>query len=190
MQWVLNTYAPIPLPPGCFLIADDAVSSGLQSRTQILSALNRLVTQQGLDIHTFELKKHDSGKPYGLLDGKAIGVSVSHCRSMLICATHTGGEVGVDVEPCDRNLHPRLRDRICHPDEMPELSEELSCIRMWTVKEAVLKYLGTGLRMAMNKIKLDVTGDHQFLAIMDQGSVLVNSFKFRDHWIAVATQTS
>ncbi len=109
---------------------------------------------------------------------------------MLLCATHTDGEIGVDVEPCNRNLHPRLRERICHPEEVTALSGDLCCIRMWTIKEATLKYLGTGLRMAMNKIRLDIIGENQFLANIDQGSILVYSFAFRDHWIAVATQNN
>ncbi len=190
MQWVLNTYAPVKFPTGCHLIADDEASTGLQSRTQIFSALNNLVRQQGHDTGRFELRKHDSGKPYGFLGGKPIGVSISHCRSMLLCATYTEGEIGVDVEPCDRKLHPRLRDRICHPEEVSLLPEDLCCIRMWTVKEAALKYLGTGLRMAMNKIKLDIIGEHQFQADIDQDCILVYSFIFRDHWIAVATQNN
>lgn len=167
---------------------DDAAVSGLQSRTRILSVMNSLVKQQGHDTRQFELKKFDTGKPYGLLDGNKIGVSISHCRTMLLCATHAAGDIGVDVEPCDRTMHLRLRERIGHPEEESVLTDDLCCIRMWTVKEAALKYMGTGLRMAMNKIKLDMAGEHRFRATMVHGTIMISSFRFRDHWIAVATE--
>ncbi len=156
----------------------------------VLPMLKELAVRQGLDGDLFELRKHETGKPYGVIGDRTIGVSISHCRSMLLCGLHAGGEIGIDVEPDERRVHPRLLERICHPEEQSGLPDDLCCIRMWTIKEAALKYMGTGLRMAMSKIRLDMTGEHQFTAIMEPGNIAISSFPFRNHWIAVATGTS
>ncbi len=188
LQWILNTYAPVAFPSGCMMMADDTVAaSGLSSRTIVRSLLDHLLARQGFDISSFELKKHKPGKPFGIIGDKTVGVSISHCRSLLVCALHAGGEIGIDVEPCGRQIHPRLLDRICHPEEQSGLTEDLCCIRMWTIKEAALKFMGTGLRMSMNKIKLDMTGEHLFRANMGPEKILISSFTFRDHWVAMAT---
>ena len=185
LQWMVNTYAPVSFPDGCRLMADDR-----RKEDAVLPMLKELAVRQGLDGDLFELRKHETGKPYGVVGDRTIGVSISHCRSMLLCGLHAGGEIGIDVEPDERRVHPRLLERICHPEEQSGLPDDLCCIRMWTIKEAALKYMGTGLRMAMNKIRLDMTGEHQFTAIMEPGNIAISSFPFRNHWIAVATGTS
>lgn len=159
---------------------------GLQSRAVVNVVMEKLLTRRGVDPRYFQLKKQKSGKPYGLLNGHYVGISISHCTSLLVCALHTKGETGIDVEPCGRPLHPRLRERISHPDEHRDLPEELSSIRIWTIKEAALKYLGTGLRHAMSRIRLKRVDEHLFRADPGSGPVTVASFAFRDHWIAVA----
>lgn len=166
------------------------IPSGPEMQTRVVarSLLNTLVERKGCRPGLFELKKRDTGKPYGIIDGKTVGVSITHSRSLLVTALHVNGEIGIDAEACTRKMHPRLHERICHPDERFHLPEDLCCIRLWTIKEAALKYLGTGLRMAMNKIKLNMVQEHLFRAETGGSVLLLYSFKFRDHWIAVALQ--
>ncbi len=186
LQWMVHTYAPVSFPEGCRLVADDR-----RNENAVLPILKDLAVRVGMEGDLFELRKHETGKPYGVIGDRTIGVSISHCRSMLLCGLYAGGEIGIDVEPDKRRVHPRLLKRICHPEEQTGLPDDLCCIRMWTVKEAALKYLGTGLRVAMNKIRLEMTGEHQFMAFLDpeyvSGSIPISSFPFREHWIAVAT---
>ena len=157
-----------------------------QNSVAVNEAIHQLLVRTGHEADGFTLKKHDTGKPYGLLDGRQVGVGISHCRSLLICSLYTDGETGVDVEPCDRTLHPSLYRRICHPDEYDKVPDELCGIRLWTVKEAVLKYLGTGLRMAMNKIKLEMVDEFRFRVEIGPDIITIASFTFHKHWIAVA----
>ncbi len=180
---MLDTYVPAVLPEGCSLLADEQVE-----QAAALPMLRKLVANQGLDADLFELRKEETGKPFGVIGDRTVGVSISHCRSLLVCGLHVAGEIGIDVEPDKRKVHPRLLERICHPEEQSALPEDLCCIRMWTIKEAALKYKGTGLRMAMNRIRLEMTGEHQFLAYTDTERIAIASFPFRRHWIAVATK--
>lgn len=165
-------------------------SFALQSPSAVNAVMERLLTFEGYDPRNFTLKKQDTGKPFGLLDGRQVGVGITHCRSLLVCALHTEGEIGIDVEHCDRLMHPALRKRISHPDEQQFLPDELCNIRLWTVKEAVLKFMGTGLRRAMNKIKLDMADDYCFKTELEEETVKVASFPFRNHWVAVAFRNS
>ncbi len=183
LQWMVNTYAPVPLPEGCWLLADDRLK-----QEGALPLLRELVSRQGMDADRFELRKHDTGKPYGVIGDRTLGVSISHCQGLLICALNTGGEIGIDVEPDERKVHPRLLDRICHPEEQSGLPDDLCCIRMWTIKEATLKYMGTGLRVAMNRIRLEMADGYRIMAFMDTDRIAITSFQLREHWIAVATR--
>lgn len=181
MHWMLNTYVPVALPEGCWLLADDRLG-----QEGAFPMLKELAVHQGLEADLFELRKHETGKPFGVIGDRIVGVSISHCRSMLVCGLHASGEIGIDVEQDRRRVHPRLQERIRHPDEQPGLPDDLCCIRMWTIKEAALKYMGTGLRVAMNKIRLDMTDEHQFQAIVGPDRIAITSFPFRGHWVAVA----
>ncbi len=212
MDWILNIHAPVALPSGFILLASDGLPKTQKSSDTAVTGeineniggsvkygdtksatgelvhdvLDRLLIMQGYAPDKFSLKKHDTGKPYGVLHGREVGVSITHCRSLLVCALHTRGETGIDVEPCGRKLHPALRERICHPDEQELLPDELCSVRLWTVKEAALKLLGTGLRMAMNKIRLDMTDDYLFQTTLESEPITIVSFPFQDHWIATA----
>ncbi|MDG5767190.1 4'-phosphopantetheinyl transferase superfamily protein [Balneolales bacterium ANBcel1] len=158
----------------------------MKTREMVRSSLDRLLMLEGFDPTTFELKKRPGGKPYGILEGREVGIGISHCKSLLVCALYIGGDAGIDVEQCERPLHPSLRKRIVHPDDHSMISEDLCGIRLWTVKEAVLKYLGTGLRLAMNKIKLEELDQYRFSAELESQKLTVSSFPFRNHWVALA----
>ncbi len=199
MEWLLNRYTPVPFPSGYGLMAVDEAwvppvrqettlsgnNQALRYGSKVDYVLGRLLRHKGCDVRNFQLKKYDNGKPYGLMEGRRMGVGIAHCRSLLVCALNIKGETGIDVEPCKRSMHPRLRNRISHPGEHLALPADLCSIRLWTIKEAVLKFLGTGLRLAMNKIRLDMLDDHLFRAELESGIFTVTSFSFREHWIAV-----
>ena len=187
MEWFVHSYVPVTFPAGCILMAvDGEPGTDRPVGSDPLPVLGRLLDIQGLDPGSFELKKHETGKPFGVVDGLNVGVGISHCPSLLVCGIHTHGDIGLDVEPGNRILHPALRDRICHPEESTLLPDDLCCIRMWTIKEAALKFLGTGLRMAMSKIRLDMIEEHRFRAETGVDTLEIFSFLFREHWIAVA----
>ncbi|MDI6401800.1 4'-phosphopantetheinyl transferase superfamily protein [Balneolaceae bacterium ANBcel3] len=164
---------------------EEAPESGYKAGTR--RVLDRMLIRQGYNTADFSLKKHPSGKPYGLInDKKKVGVSISHCNTLLVCALHTRGETGVDVECCDRALHPGLKERMYHPEEKKSFSEDFCGIRLWTMKEAVLKYKGTGLRLAMKMIRLNRVNPHLFETKVDGEHIYIVSFLFENHWIAIA----
>lgn len=92
------------------------------------------------------LEKGEHGKPY--LPGlPGIHFSLSHCRGLAVCGI-SECEIGVDAELI-RNYSPKAMKRIFSPEEheMVLSSEDPNekFFRIWTLKEALGKYFGTGL---------------------------------------------
>lgn len=93
------------------------------------------------------------GRPLLRGAGESLHVSMSHHRAWVAVALAEAGPVGVDVEVVRDDLPAQaLADRWYDGDEArflagvaaPEVATEY--LRLWTVKEAVGKALGLGLR--------------------------------------------
>ncbi len=93
------------------------------------------------------------GKP--ALQGPGPQFNLSHCRSMVCVAVCAQGAVGVDVEPIDRgeamDMVAVARD-VFTPAEQAQLvacgpgpARSATFMRLWTLKEAVVKASGAGL---------------------------------------------
>lgn len=100
------------------------------------------------------------GKPH-LADpppGCRLRFSISHTRGMAAVAVAQGMEVGVDVEAADRaGLDLALAERFFAPEEAAGLRAIHDArrarehfIALWTLKEAFVKALGTGLAQPLD----------------------------------------
>lgn len=97
-------------------------------------------------INTFKIEKGEHGKPY-LKDIPEINFNISHCRGLIACGI-SENEIGVDAEYF-RNYNENVMKRIFSPSEQEYVSSSdnpmENFFRIWTLKEALGKYLGTGL---------------------------------------------
>ncbi|OCC11733.1 4'-phosphopantetheinyl transferase superfamily protein [Streptomyces sp. PTY087I2] len=101
------------------------------------------------------------GRPYapGLPE---LDFSLSHTGPLLAVAVLRGGRVGVDAERPGRRMSV-LEHRMCTPHERAELDarglhgadRDAELLRLWTLKEAYTKALGTGLRHPPRTFGLD-----------------------------------
>lgn len=89
-------------------------------------------------------------KPRLALD-RPIGISISHSRGLVACATCEGFDIGVDCERGDREFSMDIT-RLCFTAAERNWlaqqgldSERDGFLRLWTLKEAVLKADGSGL---------------------------------------------
>lgn len=94
--------------------------------------------------------------------------SLSHARGLVACAVSNGPAVGVDVEVVGRNINPTpLAAHYFSQSEAAALSEcgdDLRLARfveLWTLKEAYLKAVGTGLASSLSTFSLDLGIPHQ-----------------------------
>jgi phosphopantetheinyl transferase len=139
------------------------------------------------DIKIFTEKNE---KPEMYCDGREISVSFSHTNDGVAAAMSKQFIVGCDMEHADREVHPRLVERMKHPDELPDLYEKTDAIRIWTLKESALKMIGTGLRKPMKGVHISSLQENQFQVRFDDGNeAKICSFRHNYHWISICYQT-
>jgi phosphopantetheinyl transferase len=125
-------------------------------------------------------------KPKAFVNGTEISVSFSHTRTGLAAGISENHNVGVDIEGISREVHPRLVLRMKHRAESEIFYKDFKPIQIWTMKEAALKQIGTGLRKPMNSVKVDRFNDHIFNVEFDDGKqAKICSFQYKDHWISI-----
>lgn len=104
----------------------------------------------------------DKGKPY--FTDIPVEFSISHCKGYAVCAVcgKAEGRIGVDCELIRPFRETSMR-RIFSADEMAMIkggdSPDLLCTRLWTLKEAYVKYTGTGLAGHMQERVFSFDGD-------------------------------
>lgn len=101
------------------------------------------------------IAREEQGKPY-FPDLPELHFNLSHSGSFALCALDDQ-PVGTDIEVI-RPHHPRLSQRICSEDELLWLSNQVNHIpalcQLWTAKEALAKYHGTGLRVPLRSLRV------------------------------------
>ena len=106
----------------------------------------------------FEYNEH--GKP-AIIGHPEIHFNLSHCRDAVACVV-SDEPVGIDVESV-REYRESLVRYTMNDDEVARIesadSPALAFIRLWTMKEAALKLIGTGIS---NEIKHVITPAYQF----------------------------
>lgn len=147
----------------------------LVSRWLLRNLAEKYLTGPGM----ITVRKEASGRPVGLVDDRSYHVSISHTRDFVAVALSEKYRVGLDIEKAHRIVSSRLRERILHPDERKNL-ESCSTLRIWTLKESVLKLTGMGLRANMNGIKLMVGGDNVYSTIWMERVIHIFSFESGD----------
>ncbi|MFF4216858.1 MULTISPECIES: 4'-phosphopantetheinyl transferase family protein [Streptomyces] len=115
----------------------------------------------GRDPDRVRLARTALGRPYAP-DLPELDFSLSHTGSLLAVAVLRGGRVGIDAERPGRPMSV-LEHRMCTPHERAALdarglrgaARDAELLRLWTLKEAYTKALGTGLRHPPRTFGLD-----------------------------------
>jgi len=95
----------------------------------------------------------DGGKPF-LAGHPEIHFNMSHCRVAVACVVDRR-PVGIDVETI-RKYNPQLAAYTMNDEELRRIEAsaepEVEFTRLWTMKEALLKMSGTGLRQNLKTV--------------------------------------
>ena len=136
--------------------------------------LGRWLARRALADHTgvapsqwsFELSRHGRPMPQAQGVSAAPDLNLSHGGGLVVCACAAGLEVGVDVESVDRPMPRAGLERFLPQGELASLRAVPAAQRcdrlwrLWTLKEALLKAMGTGFagKLAAAEIRLDGPG--------------------------------
>ena len=134
----------------------------------------------------FRIRKDELGKPYGECGERRLFLSIAHSADYALCGLSETKDIGIDLEPADRKVHEGLKSRIYHPEEKDDI-RSLALIRTWTLKEALVKLHGGGLRTNLNDLQLQKISESEFATIFnDDKSARICSFTHNGHWVSVA----
>ena len=125
------------------------------------------------------------GKPFLIDAGDApASFSLSHTHGMVACAVTNGADVGVDVECIDRDVNTAdIAARFFAPAETVHLMQLDADARrdrffdLWTLKEAIVKALGTGMAMSLNRLAFAV-GDEGVVGLEAPADVDAAAWQF------------
>ena len=99
------------------------------------------------------LERSADGKPY-FPAHPGYHFNLSHSEPYALCALDTS-PVGADIQRIRNDLRPGLPRRVCSPEELSWLDAQSDRWRafalLWALKEAKVKYTGTGLRVGIRE---------------------------------------
>ena len=102
---------------------------------------------------------NEHGKP-SIAGHPEIHFSLSHCKAGVVCAL-SGRPVGIDIESVGR-YDERLARYTMNERELEEIASsgqpDIAFTRLWTQKEAVLKWKGTGIDRNLKQVLGGVEG--------------------------------
>lgn len=132
------------------------------------------------------LDKENGGKPFARLKDKHLFVSFSHSRNKVFCALSQSKDIGIDTELLNREIPVKVLDRVLNDSER-QLLEDLEPVQIWTIKEAAVKCLGTGLRTNLNEVNISVNDRGEISVRFNNDKFIeICSFRLTDHQIALA----
>ncbi|MBQ9162950.1 MAG: 4'-phosphopantetheinyl transferase superfamily protein [Clostridia bacterium] len=131
------------------------ISSGVNADARKIALLTLLELAEfaGLDTSALALARTDKGKPYFASDGNDAvpEFSVSHTDKFVAAAISLQGGVGVDIElggSFDEDRLCKMAKRFFSDGELTDFESAADrrreFLKIWTRKEAVSKYFGTG----------------------------------------------
>ncbi|MEQ9310390.1 MAG: 4'-phosphopantetheinyl transferase superfamily protein [Balneolaceae bacterium] len=146
----------------------------------------KLINELGFNLESIMLKKESTGKPFIKSEEGRFFVSFSHSQELVVCAVSKDLDIGLDIETLDRKVNPAIVKRILSENEWDVYGEE-NPISLWTMKEAAVKSLGTGLRTNLKELELKKQKDGGFSIIINHKEELHGiCFKALNHYFALA----
>lgn len=130
------------------------------ARKQSLGA--GMLLQEVMNLHG--IKEEDiyfgeNGKP----EAKSICFNLSHSKEMVICVVSEKA-VGCDIEKVKKSPMEVARRCFClsevlYLESLSEERQEEEFFRLWTMKESFVKMTGEGMKLALNRIEFDLSGE-------------------------------
>lgn len=141
-------------------------------------AMARVLLSAGhCQTHEVGFRVLDHGKPIVESPARACrSFNIAHTRGLVLCGLGSPHQwLGVDVEWMDRRTDPELARRYFAPEEIRQLDATRNeddhrrlFLRLWTLKEAFIKAIGTGMYTPLDQFAFeDAAGDQPRLVVRD-----------------------
>ena len=183
-SWSLQT-GPFVGNDAQALLSDD---EGVRQRSFVSPELRRrfLAARAGLrtllgrhldrDPRSLAFATNEFGKPRLAGDGH-VHFNLSHSEQRAVLAISVAAEVGIDLERERPIEHVDLAKRYFHPNEVAaitashdETEQRRAFFLIWTLKEAIVKALGTGLSTPLDSFEVAIGTSTPGLAFAPEGA--------------------
>lgn len=160
-----------------------------QRRGEFITARHvfwKLIEILGWEATSIILKKEDTGKPFIESEKGIRYVSFSHSQDLVLCAVSGSLDIGLDAETLNRQVNSAIVKRILNENEWKIYGED-DPVSLWTMKEAAVKSLGTGLRTNLKDLELEkMENGHFNITINGKEELHGVCFKALNHYISIA----
>lgn len=120
------------------------------------TARNAIASESGINPENIEFDKSSKGKPFAV--NAQIRFSVSHSADIVICAT-SEKEIGADIEKI-REIRFETAKRFASAEELEYIKQNKeNYFKIWTLKEAYFKCIGTGLSADIKSVVFSIDGN-------------------------------
>ena len=167
-----------------FDFADDERKAKIKRYRQhgdkVLSAVSYVLLRYALHINgydgTYSIVYNEYGKPF--FEDKSVFFNISHTKGAVACAVKDI-PVGVDIQKKVGNYEAVMR-RVCTDREKEAIAVSadpcLEFTTLWTLKESILKCIGTGIAGTMTKYDFSENktenGKYKLVTICDGENIL------------------
>lgn len=133
----------------------------------------------------------EHGKPY-LKAVKDIYFNLSHSGQVVVCAV-SDREVGADVEAV-RGFNKKLTDYVFVESEKAFIENgkdcpDRLCTKLWTAKESVMKYFGTGIGLEPKRICINMKKPVRVQCEgYDTNQLRLTFYKHDDYYITICSE--
>ena len=148
-----------------FVFAEDRNAS-LLARVMVRHVLTEMTG--ALPAHAWQFSRTPLGRPTIANPGfESLRFSISHTRSLVVCAVAAQGELGVDIESLERQVPIELADHYFTSEEAedvrstPAVRRARRFLEYWTLKEALLKARGLGLMVPLESFSFHFGDQNQ-----------------------------
>ncbi len=111
----------------------------------------------GITAQELNIARTDDGKPFLTNSSHPLYFNLTHSGNFAALAVTHKGEVGIDIETARKRSYLKIVERYFHPDEIKllldsdEVAREQLFYRLWTLKEAFFKAMGSGISTGLDK---------------------------------------
>lgn len=133
-------------------------------------------------LNVINIEYGTNGKPY--LNNENIYFNCSHSDTHFVIVVNETGAIGIDIENKTRKFeNSKIANLILSDDEQTELFELIAeeqreiFLKIWTVKEAFFKAIGSGLTSPLKHVSVQIDNDSN----VQLRNTFTNQFDF-DNW--------
>jgi len=140
------------------------------------------------------IRNSGDGKPYIDHQQGSLKFNISHAGTHAAFAFCRGSEIGIDIEKRDRRCHAEKISKSFFTDRESGLirdireegQKQLQFMKLWTRKEACIKYSGRGLRQSLKSFDVSEVSNSPSEVLMDNTTILVSDIFSDDSFIVGA----